>query len=184
MNDGEPYIVLVGDVGSGKSTLFEKLTGSEGRSSSSQESFTRESAIVTVPGVIKICDTPGSNAMEDSLLHNVWIAKAINYQPVSKLLFVVKATTRIDNVLTYIGKYLDNFIDFPEEILGICITHMDKVHWNEQKMRDMLEGQEISNSVVFSQYDTNAEVLQNQILQSCGDPFQLKIDDQNFLKIF
>merc|ERR1712179_341927 len=108
----------------------------------------------------------------------------MNYQPVSKLLIVVKATTRIDNVLTNIKNYLDNFIDFPEGILGICITHMDEVLWNEQMMRDKLEDQKISNSVVFSQYGTSTKVMQDQILQSCGDPFQLIIDDQNFLNIF
>merc|ERR1711892_1636918 len=47
---------------------------------------------------MKICDTPGSNAMEDNLLQNVWIAKAINYQSVSKLFIVVKANVRIDQV--------------------------------------------------------------------------------------
>ena len=36
-----PYIVLLGDVGSGKSTLVEKLTGEHSRSSAANQSETR-----------------------------------------------------------------------------------------------------------------------------------------------
>ena len=42
------YVVLVGDVGSGKSTVGEKLTGVEGRSSDSSTSFTTEMAVFQV----------------------------------------------------------------------------------------------------------------------------------------
>ena len=70
-----PYIVLIGDVGSGKSTIVEKITGREGRSSNSDTSFTKTSQAFWVSDKsMKICDTPGSNAMDDKLNHNVWIA--------------------------------------------------------------------------------------------------------------
>ena len=55
-----PYVVLVGDVGSGKSTLYEKLTGIEGRSSAASVSFTRESEIATVQGKMT-CTAPPDN---------------------------------------------------------------------------------------------------------------------------
>ena len=35
------YVVLLGDVGSGKSTVVEKLTGQTGRSSDANESWTK-----------------------------------------------------------------------------------------------------------------------------------------------
>ena len=44
------YVVLVGDVGTGKSTLVEKLTGEKGRSSDANESFTKTSETFWVRG--------------------------------------------------------------------------------------------------------------------------------------
>ena len=90
------YVVLVGDVGSGKSTVGEKLTGVEGRSSASSTSFTTEMAVFqTRDGGLVVADTPGSNAMRDKLSHNTEIASALNYADVSRILLVVKAETRI-----------------------------------------------------------------------------------------
>ena len=88
------YVVLVGDVGSGKSTVGEKLTGVEGRSSDSSTSFTTEMAVFqTRDGGLEVADTPGSNAMRDKLSHNTEIASALNYADVSRILLVVKAET-------------------------------------------------------------------------------------------
>ena len=95
------YVVLVGDVGSGKSTVGEKLTGVEGRSSASSTSFTTEMAVFqTRDGGLVVADTPGSNAMRDKLSHNTEIASALNYADVSRILLVVKAETRIGQFLS------------------------------------------------------------------------------------
>ena len=82
---GSHYVVLVGDVGSGKSTILEKLTGARNKSSNSFESFTRASeGLYTPDRSLIVADTPGSNAMRDKMEHNVWIARALNFQPVSR----------------------------------------------------------------------------------------------------
>ena len=58
------YIVLLGDVGTGKSTLVEKISGETGISSSQSTSCTKVSVIYeSFDKRIVICDTPGSNAM-------------------------------------------------------------------------------------------------------------------------
>ena len=70
-----PYVVLIGDVGIGKSTLVEKLTGFHRLSSPGAESFTKDSMVYsTISGRLLICDTPGSNPMEQRYEHNYWIA--------------------------------------------------------------------------------------------------------------
>ena len=87
-----PYIVLVGDVGSGKSSVVEKLTGEKNRSSNAKESFTRSSEpFWCKDGKLVVSDTPGSNAMKDKVEHNVWIAGAMNFRPVSR--YVVQSGT-------------------------------------------------------------------------------------------
>ena len=37
-------------------------------------------------GRLQVIDTPGSNSMQEKLAHNVWIAHALNYAPVSLIL--------------------------------------------------------------------------------------------------
>ena len=115
------YVVLLGDVGSGKSTVVEKLTGEKGRSSESSISYTRTSEAFRVPdGSLIISDTPGSNAMDYQLEHNVWIAAAFNYRLVSRLFIVAKAENRKDTVIDSISKYANRFLEPAEmDVLGV-----------------------------------------------------------------
>ena len=49
--------------------------------------------------------------MVDKLEHNIWIAHALNYAPVSMILLTVKAVGKIDNTLTNIRNYAERFQD-------------------------------------------------------------------------
>ena len=119
------YVVLLGDVGSGKSTVVEKLTGQTGRSSDANESWTKTAeAFWATDGSLIVADTPGSNAVNEKLDHNIWIAHALNFMPVSKILIVVKAETRIDNVADNIRKYSDNFMEIPLDAVAVLVTHI------------------------------------------------------------
>lgn len=100
--------LLLGDVGSGKSTLVEKISGQTGISSSQSTSCTRVSSLYeSFNKLMIICDTPGSNSMTDKFEHNAWIAGAINYSPVSRILICVIAQPRIANVIDVVKKYLE-----------------------------------------------------------------------------
>merc|ERR1712190_603148 len=70
-----PYIVLLGDVGTGKSTIVEKLSGETGRSPAASSSVTKCTETFTVPdgrgGSLIVADCPGSNAIDDKLRHNI-----------------------------------------------------------------------------------------------------------------
>ena len=97
-----PYVVLLGAVGSGKSTIVEKVTGEDRIALNAGASVTRRSNPVwSVGGEFIISDTPGSNSINDKFEHNVWIATAFNFKPVSKIFIVVKADVgRIDGVIS------------------------------------------------------------------------------------
>ena len=85
-----PYVVLIGDVGSGKSTIVEKLTGEKGRSSAARQSETSAAEVFeTHDGSLIIADTPGSNAMTDQFEHNLHIAHALNLRPVTCILIAL-----------------------------------------------------------------------------------------------
>ena len=180
-----PYVVLLGDVGTGKSTLLEKLTEQRGKSSQANESFTRSSEVFWAPdGRLIVADTPGSNALKDTLEHNVQIAGALNYRPVSRIFIVVKAETRIDSVVDNVRKYADRFLELPMDVVGVLVTHMDTVDWTEKDFAPRIEHDLGIDSVVFSSMTTNRETLQNNILKTCTERHDLTVDDANFFKLF
>ena len=81
-NNDIPYVVLLGDVGTGKSTLVEKVTGIKNRSSKSNQSVTKAFSLFKLKdGSLMISDTPGSNPMTDRFDRNLHIAQAMCFKP-------------------------------------------------------------------------------------------------------
>ena len=180
-----PYVVLLGDVGTGKSTLVEKLTKRQGRSSNANESFTRASEVFWVPdGSLIVADTPGSNALKEKLEHNVNIAAALNFRPVSRILIVVKAETRIDNVVDNVRKYADRFLELPMDVVGVLVTHMDVVDWGEEDFTPRINDELGIDTVVFSWIITGHQTLKQSILKTCTETYNLTVNDENFFKLF
>ena len=80
--ENTPYVVLLGDVGTGKSTIVEEVANVTNLASVTKSS----KVFFSSDGSLQVGDTPGSNAMEDKFKHNLWIAAALNFKPVSKVL--------------------------------------------------------------------------------------------------
>ncbi|XP_078382049.1 uncharacterized protein LOC144664721 [Oculina patagonica] len=180
-----PYIVLLGDVGTGKSTITEKLTGEKGMSSDANESFTKTSKVFWVPdGSLIVSDTPGSNALKDKLEHNTWIAGALNYRPVSRIFIVVKAETRIDNVVDNVRKYADRFLELPMDVVAVLVTHMDMVDWKEKDFTARIDEELGIDTVVFSSISTTDKTLLQSILKTCTKEHNLTVTSENFFKLF
>ena len=180
-----PYVVFLGDAGTGKSTIVEKLTGEIERSSNDSESFARSPEACTVPdGSLIVADTPGSDTRKDKVEHNIWIAGALNFQPVSRIFIVSKAQPRIDSVIDNICKYADNFVELPFDVLGVLVSHMDLVEWKEEDFMSAINEELGIDAVIFSQYNTTAETLLPKILETCTNKHDLTINHENFAKLF
>ena len=68
-----PYVVLLGDVGTGKSSIVEKVSDVTNLASDEDTSVTKSSkAFWSIDGSLLVADTPGSNAMEDKLDVDCW----------------------------------------------------------------------------------------------------------------
>jgi len=182
------YVVLYGDAGVGKSTIVEKLTGQKGLSSDSGQSFTRVSeSFDTQDNQLEICDTPGINALTDRFQHNLHVAHALNYRPVSSILVVVRALPRLESVVEKVSKLTFRFLpeDLPEELVSVCVTHMDEVKWDKDVLVQTLDEHTGITRVVTSSLNTSARDLQADILKvSVKDPVSLDIDSDLFLKLF
>ena len=136
------YVILMGDVGAGKSTLVEKMTGITGISSAGSNRATKTSqAFELADWSLIICDTPGTNSVNDSFQCNLEIARALNFLPVNLVLITVKASVRIDTVVTALRGYIERFaqLDFPMELIRFCITHMDTVEWEADELIQLLK---------------------------------------------
>ena len=180
-----PYVVFLGDAGTGKSTIVEKLTGETERSSNDSESFTRSSEAFIVPdGSLIVADTPGSNSRKDKVENNIWIAGALNFQPVSRIFIVSKAQPRIDSVIDNVCKYADNFVELPFDVLGVLVSHMDLVEWKEEDFMSAIDEELGIDAVIFSQFNTAAETLLPKILDTCTKRHDLTINHENFAKLF
>ena len=181
------YAVLLGDVGSGKSTLVEKVAGESGRSSDSCMSYTKSSEVFWVPdGSLVVADTPGSNALKEKLQHNIWIAGALNFMPVSRIFIVVKAEERIDTVIKNVRQYADSFVELPMDVVAVLVTHMDipTLRWTEKDFTPLIDEELGIDRVVFSSKDTAGDTLVRDILKTCIEQHDLTIDSENFLKLF
>jgi hypothetical protein len=122
--------------------------------------------------------------MADKLEHNVWIAHALNFAAVSLILMVVKAETRIEIVVDKVRDYAERFADLID-IMGVCITHMDVVNWQQDEFKNCLQDELGIGSVIFVGKATRGEQIKTNILSECRErPLDLRITSGNFLKYF
>jgi len=182
-----PYAIFIGDVGSGKSTVVEKLTGETGLSSSASESVTRSfEPYWSFDYRLLVGDTPGSNPMTDKFGHNMEIASGLNFHRVSKMFMTVAAQTRIDQTVDLVTKYFERFLALEEalDVMGVMVTHMDTVKWSEAECRAAMDNELGLNTVVFSSLEKPAETLLDEVVVTCNKLHSIRVDDTNFLKLF
>ena len=189
MMDGKPYVVLIGDAGTGKSTLVEKITEETGRSSASSTSATLTSELFeSFDGSLIICDTPGTNSMTDQFKHNLQVAHALNFHPVSLILIVVKADVRMETVSKNVREYMERFLpeDLPIDLVGVCITHMDTVEWGRNELSKVLKKNFGIDSLIFSSLGMERKNLVKAIEKESLKikPVNINVDSELFLKLF
>ena len=186
-----PTIVLCGPCGHGKSTIAELMTGHDGLSSNRNRSFTAISTTYrSACGRLQVKDTPGIDAfgdtMNDELQSNMHIASALSSDPVTLLVLVVKAENRINGVVANVRRFLDNFVEFDEN-LAVIVTHMDVVSWGEAECSQYLMVNLGLDLVVYSRHGTAGSDLVNQILGLCkrvSAPIDFTINSENFSNYF
>jgi len=182
-----PYAIFIGDVGSGKSTIVEKLTGEEGLGSDASQSVTRSFELYwSFDFRLLVGDTPGSNPMTDKLGHNMEIAHGLNFHKVSKMFMTVAAQTRIDQTVDMVTKYFERFLALEQalDVMGVMVTHMDTVKWSEAECRAAMDNELGLDTVLFSSLDKSAETLLDEVVIACSKLHIIAVDDSNFLKLF
>jgi GTPase SAR1 family protein len=98
-----PYFVLMGDVGCGKSTICEKLTGIKGLSSKKSTSYTKDSKVFLVENKYWLADTPGLKSIKERLDHALNLLGALRYRPLTCFLVVCSMKDRIDGLIVLVN---------------------------------------------------------------------------------
>jgi len=121
--------------------------------------------------------------VDDKMQHNMHVCHAMNFLPVSLVLIVVKADMRMENTLESIRNHTECFQDL-SDLLGVCVTHMDTVAWQDDDFLPLLEKELGIDSAIFVGLGTAQNEVLEAILEQCKTPQDVSIDSRNFLKFF
>ena len=108
-----------------------------------------------------------------------------------RIIIVVAAHMRLDNVVKGIEEVARRFLflDNWENILAVCVTHMDipNLEWNASKLKQYLQSElEFDpDAVVVSgdNYNTPKEV-EDQIASICKTEHEIDVTSKSFLEMF
>ena len=108
-----------------------------------------------------------------------WFVDAMNYLPVWKILMTVKADPSVANIVHVVNKYADKFLDMDDNMLGVVVTHMDKVSWTPGSCVKDLKEQLGITDVVFSSTKELGSILQSKIPNMATIPQETMDGDIN-----
>jgi len=152
---------LMGDVGSGKSTICEKVTGRVGLSSPSSTSFTRDSKVFLVDNKYWLADTPGLNSSTKKLHHALNLLGALRYRPITSILVICSMKDRIDGLIESLTHLIDSFYEDFESIIAVIVTKHDLYsHISKEEIQEALREQSIKNIMVTEKSTTKSELLE------------------------
>lgn len=189
-----PTVVLVGEVGVGKSFLVEKLTGLSSDQAMSWTTAMR--AFTCFDSRLEVIDTPGTNASTDRFRSMLHIAYAMSHKPVTRVLLVVEAERRLDRTLETLQHSLDVFLGASLDLglFAVCVTKMDQKMdqvsdedtWRAAFEMEVAELGLHPQSVLFSSWTTPGALLCHGLLHLCNGrgPTQIQMDAKTFLQCF
>eukprot|EP01133_Synstelium_polycarpum_P003507 gene3507-4006_t len=185
MFNHQPYCVVTGTVGVGKSTLVSNLTGCPGIASSGSSSATKTAMVYPTIHGFQVADTPGNNPLKDKMDHNMWVAESFNYRPVSLLMVCVEAHVRLDQTIDSLREPLERFCEF-DSVLCPVITKMDQVTWSQTDLRNALNYEFGVDRVLYSSNNKPVAVLAREILALCQTirPLDINVNNANFFRYF
>ena len=88
--------------------------------------------------------------LTSKLIKSFLTAGALNFARVSRIFIVVKADTRMDNVVSTVRKYAEQLLDLDTDALGVLVTHMDMVTWSQNALCSCLNDDIGMTAVVFT----------------------------------
>ena len=162
----ENNIVLFGSVGSGKTTLINKLCGVNFLADDKGFSCTRDVQFATtITNSNTIIDFPGLNAAVDILKHIKIQKSTLSLIPFKMVCFVVKFTARYDDLVKSVTQMIKIFRNYMENIL-IVVTHCDCKEVTitvQAEIEHIFKSKFKINNVMFTGLSTKEDWLSDQM---------------------
>jgi len=185
-------IILFGNVGSGKTTLINKLCGKDYIIADNGFSCTRMvQSSQTIRCDNLILDFPGLNSMREIVQHLCQQRDTLKAIPVRMICFVVKYNNRFEDILKSILQMLKIFKHHQKNI-AIILTHCENMKCrtrNEADLVNIIEEESGINekNIVFSSLNTDEASLSlqlNKIKESMVNIEETIIESSEILKQF
>ncbi|KAM3131515.1 hypothetical protein pb186bvf_016445 [Paramecium bursaria] len=147
--------VLIGELGVGKTSVFNKICGTQELADSNLKSNTLKIAQSrSIEGYgFNLIDSPGIGAYSSAFVHAIGILAALTDGPINQILLVVKYKKRIDILRQQIEESI-TIIKQYYQITTIIITHWDQCEQQQKiyksKAKEMIGDKFKIYSVIFS----------------------------------
>ena len=108
--EAELICVLIGEVGSGKTTIFNKVCGTKHLADISFDSQTRGLALHHASFgefPFHLIDTPGLGSIDDKLTHAVFLKHSLTYQKINAVFAIVQFEPRISKMIKQLKKIIE-----------------------------------------------------------------------------
>ena len=185
-SNSKPYVILIGAVGSGKTTLSEKLTGKRNLGVKAfGSSATRVSTIYHTES-FEFADTPGYMCFDNKLDHAVNIVCAMHYRSVSRIFILVKFDSRIDNMYRGIKDIVAPLLNY-RNLLTILVTAWDLSDRSEQtkiEIRNRFSQMLNIQSTDFVEKETSGEELKRVVRTTFTNAIKIEIPHEKIHKYF
>lgn len=187
-----PICVLMGNTGAGKTTLCNKLCGTNHKSQSQRGSCTTElfqNPVSCGSNPMVIIDTPGVDSQVDTYKHAILLKEALTGTPINSIFCVIKYDNRFDRTLQDYSKLLLPVEKYSRKIV-VMISHMDlsrNREIDEEEIRKVFNDEyNFSNLIFYSDNDepsviadrmhSYASKMRNESLEISDTEFNLNFN--------
>ena len=123
----KPIVVLMGRTGTGKTTLFNKICGTNRTAEAGSSSVTRDLCLHDVncgDNPFSVIDTPGNNSKQEAYKHAVLLRAALTVKKVNCVFMIMSFENRFDLMVEYFLEQQELLYKYDHKII-LMISHWD-----------------------------------------------------------